>query len=86
MKLSILLLGYSPQVLPSYWPMALFRWDINFSDPAILGLVGAGGIGVPLDTAQNLLHWDQVAVVLIAIFLVVILAEIVVTIAQARII
>ena len=50
----------------------------------MLGLVGAGGIGVALDTALNLLYWDQVAVVLAAIFGVVILAEIVVTALRAR--
>ena len=51
----------------------------------MLGIVGAGGVGVALDTALNLLYWDQVAVVLIAIFVVVILAEIVVTALRARI-
>ena len=48
-------------------------------------MVGAGGIGVALDTALNLLYWDQVAVVLIAIFIVVILAEIIVTTVRARV-
>ena len=50
----------------------------------MLGIVGAGGVGVALDTALNLLYWDQVAVVLIAIFVVVILAEILVTVVRAR--
>jgi phosphonate transport system permease protein len=50
----------------------------------VLGLVGAGGIGVALDTALNLLYWDQVAVVLAAIFATVIAAEIVVTSVRAR--
>ena len=51
----------------------------------MLGIVGAGGVGVALDTAMNLLYWDQVAVVLIAIFAVVVLAEILVTIVRSRI-
>jgi phosphonate transport system permease protein len=51
----------------------------------VLGIVGAGGVGVALDTALNLLYWDQVAVVLIAIFFVVILTEILVTILRTRI-
>ena len=70
---------------PAFWSIALFRWDINVRESAVLGLVGAGGIGVALDTALNLLYWDQVAVVLLAIFVVVILAEIIVTTARARI-
>src|ERR1700733_15713558 len=84
-KLSTLLMGYWPQVRPAFWSIALFRWDINIRESAVLGIVGAGGVGVALDTALNLLYWDQVAVVLIAIFIVVILAEIVVTIVRSRI-
>jgi phosphonate transport system permease protein len=84
-NLSTLLWGYWPQVRPAFWSIALFRWDINIRESAVLGIVGAGGVGVALDTALNLLYWDQVAVVLIAIFLVVIIAEIVVTTLRARI-
>ena len=58
--LSILSKGYWPQVEPSFWSVALFRWDINIRESAILGLVGAGGIGVALDSALNNLYWDQV--------------------------
>ncbi|MGH6742316.1 MAG: phosphonate ABC transporter, permease protein PhnE [Bradyrhizobium sp.] len=83
-KLAILLWGYWPQVRPAFWSIALFRWDINIRESAVLGIVGAGGVGVALDTAMNLLYWDQVAVVLIAIFVVVILAEILVTVVRAR--
>jgi phosphonate transport system permease protein len=71
--------GYWPQVKPAFWSIALFRWDINVRESAVLGLVGAGGIGMALDAALNLFQWDRVAVVLISIFAVVIVAEIVVT-------
>jgi phosphonate transport system permease protein len=84
-KLQTLVWGYWPQVRPAFWSIALFRWDINIRESAVLGIVGAGGVGVALDTALNLLYWDQVAVVLIAIFVVVILAEILVTFVRARI-
>lgn len=84
-KAATLLFGYWPQVRPSFWSIALFRWDINIRESAVLGIVGAGGVGVALDTALNLLYWDQVAVVLLAIFLVVILAEIIVTTVRSRI-
>ena len=50
------------------------------------GLVGAGGIGIALDTAMNLFQWERVATVLLAIFAVVIVAEIVVTTIRKRII
>jgi phosphonate transport system permease protein len=83
-KLSALIWGYWPQVRPAFWSIALFRWDINIRESAVLGIVGAGGVGVALDTALNLLYWDQVAVVLIAIFVVVIFAEVLVTLIRAR--
>jgi phosphonate transport system permease protein len=73
--LSILSKGYWPQVEPSFWSVALFRWDINIRESAILGLVGAGGIGVALDSALNNLYWDQVGLILLVIFAIVIATE-----------
>jgi phosphonate transport system permease protein len=84
-KLSTVIWGYWPQVRPAFWSIVLFRWDINIRESAVLGIVGAGGVGVALDTALNLLYWDQVAVVLIAIFVIVILAEVLVTMIRSRI-
>ena len=82
---SILSKGYWPQVLPAFWAIVLFRWDINVRESAVLGLVGAGGIGMALDTAMNLFQWDRVAVVLLAIFTVVLAAEVAVTWIRKRI-
>ncbi len=78
--------GYWPQVSPAFWSIALFRWDINVRESAVLGLVGAGGIGMVLDSALNLFQWPRVAVVLIAIFAVVVVAEVVVTQVRRRVI
>jgi phosphonate transport system permease protein len=83
--MAILLKGYWPQIEPSFWSVALFRWDINVRESAVLGLVGAGGIGVALDTAINNLYWDQVGLVLATIFTVVILTEIVTSRIRSRI-
>jgi phosphonate transport system permease protein len=85
-RASILLKGYWPQVEPSFWSVALFRWDINIRESAVLGLVGAGGIGVALDTALNNLYWDQVGLCLLVIFLVVIATEIATSAIRSRII
>lgn len=72
---SILLKGYWPQVMPAFYSIVLFRWDINVRESAVLGLVGAGGIGVVLNDAQNLFEWQKVSMVLVSIFAVVIIAE-----------
>lgn len=83
---SVLRYGYWPQVKPAFWALALLRWDINVRESSVLGLVGAGGIGVALNTAMNLFQWDRVAIVLIAIFTVVIVAEVLVTQIRKRLI
>ncbi len=83
---SIYLKGYWPQVEPAFWAIALFRWDISVRESAVLGLVGAGGIGMVIDSAMNLFQWQRVAVVLVTIFAVVIIAEVVVTAIRKKII
>jgi phosphonate transport system permease protein len=82
----IIVKGYWPQAEPAFWSVALLRWDINIRESAVLGLVGAGGIGVALDSALNNLYWDQVGLILAVIFLVVILTEIVTSRIRSRII
>lgn len=83
---TIFIKGYWPQVEPAFWAIALFRWDISVRESAVLGLVGAGGIGMAIDTAMNLFQWERVALMLAAIFGVVVVAEIVVTQIRQRII
>jgi phosphonate transport system permease protein len=83
---SIFLKGYWPQVVPAFWAIALFRWDISVRESAVLGLVGAGGIGMAIDSAMNLFQWERVALMLVAIFAVVLVAELVVTYIRKRII
>jgi phosphonate transport system permease protein len=83
---AVMLKGVWPQVQPAFWGVALFRWDINVRESAVLGLVGAGGIGVVLDDAINFFQWDRVATVLLAILAVVLVAEVVVTRIRARLI
>jgi phosphonate ABC transporter permease subunit PhnE len=75
--LAILLKGYWPQVKPAFLAIAMFRWDINVRESAVLGLVGGGGLGMALDTALSNLYWDQAGLVLLVIFAVVIVTELV---------
>jgi phosphonate transport system permease protein len=84
--MTVLLKAYWPQIAPAFWSVALFRWDINVRESAVLGLVGAGGIGMALDTTMNLFQWDRVSLILASIFVIVLIAELVVTQVRKRII
>ena len=85
-RTAVLLKGFWPQVKPAFLSIAVFRWDINVRESAVLGLVGAGGIGMALDTALSNLYWDQVGLVLLVIFGVGIAAEIVTSWLRTRMI
>ncbi len=78
--------GVLPNVLPVMMSSTLFYWEYNNRASTVLGLVGAGGIGMVLDDAMNLFRWTQVATVLLAIFAVVVAAEIVVNHIRKKII
>ncbi|MDX2225408.1 MAG: phosphonate ABC transporter, permease protein PhnE [Rhodospirillaceae bacterium] len=64
-----------PQVMPIFAGIAVFRWDINIRESTILGLVGAGGLGLQLNSAIGNLDWSRVSVILLAIFATVIASE-----------
>jgi phosphonate ABC transporter permease subunit PhnE len=84
--LAILLKGYWPQVKPAFLAIAMFRWDINVRESAVLGLVGGGGLGMALDTALSNLYWDQAGLVLLVIFAIVIVTEVVTAWVRGKII
>jgi phosphonate transport system permease protein len=71
----ILSYGIVPQIMPTVVGVLTFRWDINIRQSSVIGLVGAGGIGITLNSAMNLFNWDQVTVILVAIFLAVMASE-----------
>ncbi len=64
-----------PQILPAFAGISVFRWDINIRESAILGLVGAGGIGLQLQASLNVLAWPQVTMIFIVILGTVVLSE-----------
>ncbi|WP_424933365.1 phosphonate ABC transporter, permease protein PhnE [Amaricoccus macauensis] len=71
----VLTYGIVPQVMPAFWGISVFRWDINIRESTILGLVGAGGIGLKMNASLAILAWDQVAVILLLILATVVLSE-----------
>jgi len=67
--------GIVPQVLPAFAGISVFRWDINIRESTVLGLVGAGGIGLELNAAITQLYWTQVSLILLVIIATVIVSE-----------
>jgi phosphonate transport system permease protein len=73
--LQVLRIGILPQIMPTLIGVTVYRWDINIRESTVLGLVGAGGIGLQLQASINVLAWRQVSVVLILILITVVLSE-----------
>jgi phosphonate transport system permease protein len=71
----VLAYGVVPQILPAFAGISVFRWDINIRESTVLGLVGAGGIGLQLSASINTLAWTQVSLILLVIIATVIVSE-----------
>jgi phosphonate transport system permease protein len=74
-KAQVIAYGIVPQILPAFAGIVVFRWDINIRESTVLGLVGAGGIGLQLQSSLNILAWPQVTVILSLILVAVIISE-----------
>jgi phosphonate transport system permease protein len=64
-----------PQVLPQLADITIYRWEYHFRASAVLGIVGAGGIGFELIAALRIIRYDQVSAILLTILLCVILVD-----------
>jgi phosphonate transport system permease protein len=71
----VLAWGIWPQITPAFAGISVFRWDINIREATVLGLVGAGGIGVNLESSMNTLAWPQVTLILLVILATVVVSE-----------
>jgi phosphonate transport system permease protein len=71
----VMIYGIVPQIVPAFASISVFRWDINIRESTVLGLVGAGGLGLALESSLNVLAWPQVTVILLMILATVIISE-----------
>ena len=74
-RFQILLYGILPQALPHFLSYSLYRWEVNIRAAAILGLVGAGGLGQRIYIAISLFLENQLLTLLVAIYIVVTLVD-----------
>jgi phosphonate transport system permease protein len=64
-----------PQVAPRLIGLSMYRVDINFRESAVIGIVGAGGIGATLNTAMDRYEFDSAAAILLIIIGIVLACE-----------
>lgn len=64
-----------PQVLPNYVAYSLYAFELNIRASAILGIVGAGGIGNLINEFRRFFQYDALMVVVLEIFVLVIIVE-----------
>ncbi len=68
----VLLFGVWPALMPSFTSNHLYLWEYNIRDSTVLGLIGAGGLGLLVSEAVSLFQWGRLATLLIAIVLMVV--------------
>jgi phosphonate transport system permease protein len=74
-SLRVFLYATLPQVLPQLLSYTLYRWENNIRAAAVLGVVGAGGLGQLLAFHMGLFHMGKTATILGAMLLLVAMVD-----------
>ncbi|MEZ5666606.1 MAG: phosphonate ABC transporter, permease protein PhnE [Alphaproteobacteria bacterium] len=74
-NLLVMRFGALPQVLPVFVSQVLYYIESNTRSATVLGIVGAGGIGLQLSERFKILKWDQVGFIILLILLAVFLID-----------
>ena len=64
-----------PAVLPQFVGNHLYIWEFNIRDSTILGLIGAGGLGLLISEAVSLFQWSRLATILLVVIALVMLFD-----------
>lgn len=76
-QFQVMYFGILPQIMPVVLGTIIFEWDINIRRAAIMGLVGAGGLGLVFFRQMAMFNYGGVTMVLLAILALIIIGEIV---------
>lgn len=74
-KLQAFTVSILPQIYGNFVSTALYSFEINIRYSAILGFVGAGGIGILLNDAMSLRDYGKVSVMLLGLLFLVLITE-----------
>jgi len=69
--------GIVPQIMPIVLGTIIFEWDINIRRSAIMGLVGAGGLGLAFHRQMVMFNYPGVTTVIAAILVLIMLGEVI---------
>ena len=75
-NLQVMLFAILPQVMPVIIGVVIFEWEINIRRSAVLGLVGAGGLGLVFFRQMNTFNFPGVTTVILAILVLILLGEV----------
>jgi phosphonate transport system permease protein len=73
--LQVIFHGVLPQVIPQMADVSIYRWEYNFRASAVMGMVGAGGIGFELMGALRLMQYRELSAILIVVLVMVTLVD-----------
>jgi phosphonate transport system permease protein len=76
-RFQIILCGIIPQIIPVFVGNAIFQWDINIRRATIMGLVGAGGLGLTLQRQLLMYNHQGVTTVIMAILILIAMGEVI---------
>lgn len=74
-RLQLITHAVLPQALPQMADITIYRWEYHFRASAVLGIVGAGGIGFELMAALRLIKYDEVSAILLCVLACVIVVD-----------
>jgi len=67
-RLGVIIYGLVPQALPNVIAYTLYRWECAIRASAILGFVGAGGLGQQIELSMRMFQFDEVLTLLVILF------------------
>ncbi|WP_416212779.1 phosphonate ABC transporter, permease protein PhnE [Paenibacillus donghaensis] len=74
-RLQLIMYGVVPQALPYFMSYLLYTFEVNVRAAAVLGLVGAGGIGLLLDRSLGLFRYDRASIIILLTLVIVLIID-----------
>jgi len=74
-RIQLIIFGVMPQALPYFVSYFLYTFEVNVRAASVLGLVGAGGIGLLLDRALGLFRYDRASIIILLTLAIVLMID-----------